>query len=92
LLQNLDKWKLRDEETALEKPNMLKMDDSDKEGRNHAKPEGNKKENERLKMEPEASRLTKKIEQKIKPNETLTIKTLETKLIITEKKKDVKLA
>jgi hypothetical protein len=43
LLQNLDKWKLRDQESAPKKLDMLKMDDSDEEGRNHAKPEGNKK-------------------------------------------------
>jgi hypothetical protein len=41
LLQHLDKWKLRYEETALKKLDMLKMDDSDEEGRNQAKPEGN---------------------------------------------------
>jgi hypothetical protein len=71
---------------------MLKMDDSDEEGRNHAKPEGNKKAEERMKMEVEATSLREKIEQMIKAKETLTMKTLETKLIITEKKKEVKLA
>jgi hypothetical protein len=69
----------------------VKMDDSDEEGRNHAKPEGNKKANERMKMEAEATSLRDKIKQMTKANETLTIKTLETKLIITEKK-EVKLA
>ena len=57
------------------------MDDSDEEGRNHAKPEGNKKAMERMKME-----------QMIKAKETLTMKTLEAKILITEKKKEVKLA
>ena len=47
LLQNLDKWKLRDQETTPKKSDMLKMDDSDEEGRNHAKPEGNKKAKEK---------------------------------------------
>ncbi|CAM0952131.1 unnamed protein product [Alopecurus aequalis] len=54
LLQHLDKWKLRDLETAPKKSDMLKMDDSDEQGRNHAKPEGNKKAKERMKMEAEA--------------------------------------
>jgi hypothetical protein len=52
----------------------------------------NKKEKERMKMEAEASSLREKIERMIKANETLTMKTLETKLIITDNKKEVKLA
>ena len=92
LLQNLDKWKLRDQETAPKKSDMLKMDDSDEEGRNHAKPKGNKKAKERMKMEAESSSLREKMEQMIKAKETLTMKTLEAKILITEKKKEVKLA
>jgi hypothetical protein len=68
------------------------MDDSDEEGRNQAKPEGNKKAKERMKIEAESTSLREKIEQMIKAKETMTMKTLETKLIITEKKKEVKLA
>ena len=73
---------------------MNKMDDDDEEeqGRNDGKPEGNKKAKERMKMEAEASSLRDKIDQMIKNKETLTIKTLEAKLIITEKKKEIKLA
>lgn len=55
LLQHLDKWKLRDQESAPKKSDMLKMDDSDEEGRNHDKPGGTKKAKERMKMEAEAS-------------------------------------
>ena len=93
MLKNLDKWKLRDEETAPKKAAMNKMDDDEEEqGRNDGKPEGNKKAKERMKMEAEASSLQDKIDQMIKNKETLTTKTLEAKLIITEKKKEVKLA
>lgn len=92
LLQHLDKWKLRDQEIAPKKSDMLKMDDSDEEGRNHDKPDGTKKGKERMKMEAEASSLREKIDQMIKSKETLTTKALETKLIITERKKEVKLA
>ena len=45
-----------------------------------------------MKMEAEASSLREKIDQMIKSKETLTTKALETKLIITERKKEVKLA
>ncbi|KAE8786830.1 hypothetical protein D1007_39286 [Hordeum vulgare] len=43
-------------------------------------------------MEGEASNLREKMEQMMKAREELTTKTLETKLLITEKKKEVKLA
>ena len=94
LLKNLDKWKLRDEETAPKKAAMNKMDDDDEEeqGRNDGKPEGNKKAKERMKMEAEASSLRDKINQMIKNKETLTTKTLEAKIIITDKKKEIKIA
>ena len=93
LLKNLDKWKLRDEETVPKKAAMNKMDDDEEEqGRNDSKPEGNKKAKERMKMEAEASSLRDKLDQMIKNKETLTTKTLEAKLIITEKKKEIKLA
>ena len=92
LLQHLAKWKWRDQESAPKKSDMLKMDDSDEEGRNHDKLDGTKKGKERMKMEAEASSLREKIDQMIKSKETLTTKALETKLIITERKKEVKLA
>ncbi|KAE8798783.1 DNA mismatch repair protein Msh6-1 [Hordeum vulgare] len=43
-------------------------------------------------MEGEASSIREKMELMMKSRETLTMKTLETKLIIIEKKKEVKLA
>ena len=92
ILRTYDKWKLRDEETAPNKSAMLKMDDSDEEERNLWKPEGTKKAKLRVKMEGEASSLREKMEQMMKAREALTTKTLETKLLITEQKKVVKLA
>ncbi|KAE8800328.1 glutathione S-transferase T3-like [Hordeum vulgare] len=73
---------------------MLRMDDSeDEEERNLGKPEGIKKGKLRVKMEGEASSLREKMEHMMKAREELTTKTLETKLLITEKKKkEVKLA
>ena len=93
ILQTFDKWKLRDQETAPKKSAMLRMDDSeDEEERNLGKPEGTKKGKLRVKMEGEASSLREKMEQMMKAREQLTRKTVETKILITEKKKEVKLA
>jgi hypothetical protein len=92
LLKDLDKWKLRDQESAPKKLEMLNMEDNEDEGRNRGKPEGSKKAKERLKLEADKSRWEDKLDQMIKAKETLTLKALETKLIITERKKEVKLA
>ena len=83
---------MRDQETAPKKAAMLRMDDSDEEERNANNPEGTKKAKLRIKMEGEASSMREKMEHMMKARETLTMKTLETKLLITEKKKEVKLA
>ena len=71
---------------------MLDMDDSDVEERNEKKPGGTKKAKQRVKLEEEASSLREKMDQMMKAREALTTKTLETKLLITEQKKVVKLA
>uniref|UniRef100_A0A8I7BGX4 No apical meristem-associated C-terminal domain-containing protein n=1 Tax=Hordeum vulgare subsp. vulgare TaxID=112509 RepID=A0A8I7BGX4_HORVV len=94
ILQTFDKWKLRDQETAPKKSAMLRMDDSEDEEkeRNLGKPEGTKKGKQRVKMEGEASSLREKMEQMMKAREELTRMILETKILITEKKKEVKLA
>ena len=84
LLKNLDKWKVRDQETVPKKAAMLQMDDDEEEGsRNDAKPEGSKKAKERMRMEAEAASLRDKIDQMIKMKETVNAKTLKTKLLIT---------
>ncbi|KAE8802136.1 glutathione S-transferase T3-like [Hordeum vulgare] len=92
ILQTYDKWKLRDQETAPKKSAMLRMDESDEEARNECKPEGTKKAKLRKMMEGEASSIREKMEHMMKSREALTMKTLETKLLINEKKKEVKLA
>ncbi|KAE8784226.1 putative methionyl-tRNA synthetase [Hordeum vulgare] len=93
ILQTFDKWKLRDQETTPKKSAMLRMDDSEDEEkeRNLGKPEGTKKCKQRVKMEGEASSLREKMEQMMKAREELTRKTLDTKILIIEKKEEVKL-
>jgi hypothetical protein len=73
---------------------MLSMDDEgeDMSTRNKDKPEGCKKAKERMKVEGKAASFKEKLDQLMKSEEALMMKTLETKLLITEKKKEVKLA
>ena len=68
------------------------MDDSEdeEEERNLGNYEGIKKGKLRVKMEGEALSLRKKMEQMMKVREELIRKILETKIFITEKKKEVK--
>ena len=87
--------KLRDSELKCKKEAMLSMDDELEDvmsERNKGKPEGNRKAKERMKVEGEAASFKEKLDQLMKSKEALTTKTLETKLLITEKKKKVKLA
>ncbi|CAM0881573.1 unnamed protein product [Alopecurus aequalis] len=94
LLQHLPKWKLRDEEPKCKKEAMLNMDDEEEDmsGRNIGKPEGSKKAKERQRLEGEAASFKDKMDQHIRAKEEIAFKTLETKVLITEKKKEVKLA
>nr|XP_051196865.1 uncharacterized protein LOC127310215 [Lolium perenne] len=87
-------WKLRDNEPKCKKEALLTMDDEaeDMSGRNTGKPEGNKKAKESVKVELEAASFREKLDQLMKSKEELTMKTLETKLLITDKKSEVKLA
>jgi hypothetical protein len=93
VLKHLPKWQLRDQEGAVKKGSMKMMDDSDDEGGvKYDKPEGCKKAKERLKMESNSSLLRDKFDQMVQTKEAMTMITLEAKLAITEKKKEVKLA
>jgi hypothetical protein len=93
VLKHLPKWQLRDQEGAVKKGSMKMMDDSDDEGGvKWDKPKGCKKAKERIKMESNSSLLREKSDQMIQTKEAMTMKTLEAKIAITEKKKEVKLA
>ena len=94
VLQHLPKWQLRDQEVAPKKSTMIAMDDSedDQIGRNNNKPEGNKKAKERMKLEGEAASLRDKLDQMMKSKESIAVKTLEAKMVICEKKREVQLA
>ena len=92
LLQHLPKWQLRDQEPKCKKEALLNMEEEDMSGRNKGKPDGTKKAEERLKVEGEAASFKEKMDQHIRAKEEIAFKTLETKILITEKKKEVKLA
>jgi hypothetical protein len=89
LLEHTEKWKLRDQEAPPKKGALLLLvDESDEEGgRNKGKPEGNKKAKQRIKLEADAANL---IEEFVKSKESMTLKTLEAKAIMTDKKNAMK--
>jgi hypothetical protein len=80
---------LWDQEAPPKKGTLLILDDeSDEEGgRNKGKPEGNKKAKQRIKLEADAANL---IEEFVKSKESMTLKTLEAKAIMTDKKNAMK--
>ena len=93
VLRHLPKWQMRDQEAPAKKGALLSLDDTDdEEGRNKDKPEGNKKAKERVKMEAEGALLRAKFDDMVKSNESIKAKTLEVKLLVTQQKKEIKLA
>uniref|UniRef100_A0ACD5ULB1 Uncharacterized protein n=1 Tax=Avena sativa TaxID=4498 RepID=A0ACD5ULB1_AVESA len=88
LLEHMEKWKLRDQETKPKKGALLHLDDSDDEGgRNGGRPGGAKKAKEWIKIEREVMNMASKIDEMVKSKETITMKTLEAKMIMKEEKK-----
>ena len=83
LLKDSEKCKVIDKESPPKRGALTKMDDDDDEDddgpRNKNKPDGNKKAKEKIKKEAEASSLRDKLDQMVKSNELLVIKTLEAK-------------
>ncbi|KAE8772268.1 glutathione s-transferase t3-like [Hordeum vulgare] len=65
---------------------------SNGKGKERVQGRGKKKDSLRKKMEVEASNIREKMEHMMKSRETLAMQTLETKLLINEKKKEVMLA
>jgi hypothetical protein len=95
LLEHVDKWKLRGQEAPPKKGALLQLDgasDEENGGRNKGKPDGNKKAKEKIKLEAEASSLAHKIVEFVKSKETMTIKALEAKMIMNDKKNAIKQA
>jgi hypothetical protein len=92
VLQHLPRWKLRDQEHLPKKAAMVSMDDSEDErdGRNNDKPEGNNKAKERLKLGGGII-IEGQFVQMMKSKEAIELKTLEAKLVIIDKKKEVKI-
>ncbi|KAE8781109.1 Lactation elevated protein 1 [Hordeum vulgare] len=88
MLKDCDKWKLVDKESPPKRGSLTNMDeDEDDDGtRNLNKPDGDKKTNEKIRREHEASSLWDKIDAMVQSNELMLAKTLETKKELTEKK------
>jgi hypothetical protein len=88
--QDSEKWKVIEKESPPKRGALTKMDDDDEEEgdgpRNKNKPDGNKKAKDKIKKETEASSLREKLDDMVKSNEILVIKTLEAKKELPEKK------
>jgi hypothetical protein len=82
---------LRDQETKPKMGGLLQLDDSDDEGgRNEGRSGGAKKAKEWIKIEREAMDMASKIDKMVKSKKTMTMKTLEAKMIMKEKKNEMK--
>ena len=83
-----DKWKLIDKESPQKRGSLTNMDeDEDDDGpRNLNKPDGDKKNKDKIKREQEASSLREKIDAMVQSNELMLLKSLEIKKELAEKK------
>jgi hypothetical protein len=89
LLENSENWRLREREAPPKKGSMIDLDDDDSddyERRNTHKTEGCKRAKENLRRHAEGASIGSKVEEMVKSKEKLVEKTLETKLLIAEKK------
>jgi hypothetical protein len=96
LLEHSDKWKLREQEAPPVRGTFVQLDDDEDDvltaKKNKGRPDGNKKEKEKIKKQAEASSLRDKIDEMMKSKEHLVNKTLEAKMVMMEKKSQEKKA
>ena len=86
LLKDSEKWKLIEKESSPKRGALTKIDDDDDGPRNKNKPNGNKKSEDKIKKEMKASSLREKLDDMVKSDELLVIKTLDAKKELAEKK------
>ncbi|KAE8815129.1 Lactation elevated protein 1 [Hordeum vulgare] len=84
LLQHSQKWELIEKESPPKRGSRIEMDDDGP--RNNNKPDGNRKDKDKIKRESVASSLCDKIDIMMQSNEVLVTKTLEMKKELVEKK------
>jgi hypothetical protein len=87
LLEHSKKWKIRDREAPLARGALVELDDEEEEdelngNRNKKRPDGGRKEKDKLKKQAESSSIREKMDDMMKSREHLVNKTLETKVML----------
>jgi hypothetical protein len=91
LLEHSEKWKIRDQEAPPARGALVELDDDEKEDeleakKNKKRPNDYKKEKDKLKKQAESSSIREKMDDMIKSRDLLVDKTLETRVMLMEKK------
>jgi hypothetical protein len=91
LLEHSEKWKIRDREAPPARGALVELDDEDEDdelnaNKNKKGPDSVKKEKDKLKKQAESSSIRDKMYDMMKSREHLVNKTLETKVMLMEKK------
>jgi hypothetical protein len=95
LLEHSEKWKIRDREAPPIRGALVELDDEEEEdelsaNKNKKRPDGVKKEKDKLKKQAESSSIRDKMDDMMKSREHLLNKTLETKVMSMDKKSQEK--
>jgi hypothetical protein len=91
LLEHSEKWKIRDREAPPARGALVELDDDEEEDeleakKNKKRPNGCKKEKDKQKKQAESSSIRGKMDDMMKSREHLVNKTLETKVMLMDKK------
>jgi hypothetical protein len=91
LLEHSEKWKIRDWEVPPARGALVKLNDEEEEDeldakKNKKRPDGVKKEKDKLKKQAESLSIRDKMDDILKSRDHLVNKTLETKVMLMEKK------
>jgi hypothetical protein len=91
LLEHSEKWKIRDREAPPARGTIVELDDEEEDNelnasKNKKRPDGVKREKDKLKKQAESSSIRDKMDDMMKSREHLVNKTLETKVMLMEKK------
>jgi hypothetical protein len=95
LLEHSEEWKIRDREAPPARGALIELDDEEEKDeinakKNKKRPNGVKKKKDKLKKQAESSSIRDKMDDMMKSREHLVNKTLETKVILMEKKSQKK--
>jgi hypothetical protein len=95
LIEHTEKWKIRDREAPPARGALVELDDEEEEdelnaNKNNKRPNGIKKEKDKLKKQAGSSSIRDKMDDMMKSREHLVNKTLKTKVMLMEKKSQEK--